>query len=68
VDLVWDLSRTRFLPSGFPEPLSGYFFTVVMDGEMVIVVGDMAGKAYKKMKACLARLGLGLPSLYIRRG
>jgi hypothetical protein len=68
VDLMWDLSRTRFPPSGFPELSSSYFFTIVVDDEMAVVVGDMAGKAYKKMKARLARLGLGVRSLYIRRG
>jgi hypothetical protein len=52
VDLVRDLSHSRFPPSSFLEPSSGYFVTVVVEGEMVVVVGDMARKAYRKMKAC----------------
>jgi hypothetical protein len=51
VDLVWDLSRARFPLSGFPEPSLGNFVTMVMDGKMVVIVGDMAGKAYRKTKA-----------------
>ncbi|GJM98806.1 hypothetical protein PR202_ga15846 [Eleusine coracana subsp. coracana] len=51
VDLAWDLSRARFPPSGSPEPSSGYFVAVVVDGEMAVVAGDMADEAYRKTKA-----------------
>ena len=52
VDLAWDLSRARFPPSGgSPEPCSGYFVAVVVDGEMAVVAGDMAEEAYRKTKA-----------------
>ncbi|KAF8657708.1 hypothetical protein HU200_059864 [Digitaria exilis] len=51
VDLAWDLSRARFPPSGSPEPSSGYFVAVVVDGEMTVVAGDMAEEAYRKTKA-----------------
>ncbi|CAL5074312.1 unnamed protein product [Urochloa decumbens] len=51
VDLAWDLSRARFPPSGSPEPSSGYFVAVVVDGEMAVVAGDMAEEAYRKTKA-----------------
>ncbi|GJN34002.1 hypothetical protein PR202_gb22633 [Eleusine coracana subsp. coracana] len=51
VDLTWDLSRARFPPSGSPEPSSGYFVAVVVDGEMAVVAGDMADEAYRKTKA-----------------
>ncbi|KXG35635.1 uncharacterized protein LOC8054736 [Sorghum bicolor] len=52
VDVAWDLSRARFPPSGgSPEPSSGYFVAVVVDGEMAVVAGDMAEEAYRKTKA-----------------
>ncbi|KAL6656011.1 hypothetical protein ACP70R_006837 [Stipagrostis hirtigluma subsp. patula] len=51
VDLAWDLSRARFPASGSPEPSSGYFVAVVVDGEMAVVAGDMAEEAYRKTKA-----------------
>jgi hypothetical protein len=52
VDLAWDLSRARFAASGgSPEPCSGYFVAVVVDGEMAVVAGDMAEEAYRKTKA-----------------
>lgn len=51
VDLAWDLSRARFPPSGSPEPSSGYFVAVVVDGEMAVVAGDMADEAYRRTKA-----------------
>jgi hypothetical protein len=51
VDLAWDLSRARFPPSGSPEPSSGYFVAVVVDGEMAVVAGDMADEAYRKTRA-----------------
>ncbi|KAL6846153.1 hypothetical protein ACP4OV_023601 [Aristida adscensionis] len=51
VDLAWDLSRARFPGPGSPEPSSGYFVAVVVDGEMAVVAGDMAEEAYRKTKA-----------------
>jgi hypothetical protein len=51
VDLAWDLSRARFPPSGSPEPSSGYFVAVAVDGEMAVVAGDMAEEAYRRTKA-----------------
>ncbi|KAJ1289683.1 hypothetical protein BS78_02G183200 [Paspalum vaginatum] len=51
VDLAWDLSRARFPPSGSPEPSSGYFVAVVVDGEMAVVAGDMAEEAYRRTRA-----------------
>jgi hypothetical protein len=51
LDLAWDLSRARFPPSGSPEPSSGYFVAVVVDGEIAVVAGDMAEEAYRKTKA-----------------
>ncbi|ONM21801.1 hypothetical protein Zm00014a_015140 [Zea mays] len=51
VDLAWDLSRARFAASGSPEPVSGYFVAVVVDGEMAVAAGDMAEEAYRKTRA-----------------
>uniref|UniRef100_A0ACD5YF87 Uncharacterized protein n=1 Tax=Avena sativa TaxID=4498 RepID=A0ACD5YF87_AVESA len=51
VDLAWDLTRARFASPGSPEPSSGYFVAVVVDGEMAVVAGDMAEEAYRKTKA-----------------
>uniref|UniRef100_A0A0D9XDR4 DUF868 domain-containing protein n=1 Tax=Leersia perrieri TaxID=77586 RepID=A0A0D9XDR4_9ORYZ len=51
VDLAWDLTRARFASPGSPEPSSGYFVAVVVDGEMALVAGDMAEEAYRKTKA-----------------
>ena len=51
VELAWDLSRARFACPGSPEPSSGYFVAVVVDGEMAVVAGDMAEEAYRKTKA-----------------
>ncbi|KAF0894137.1 hypothetical protein E2562_034874 [Oryza meyeriana var. granulata] len=51
IDLVWDLTLARFTCPGSPEPSSGYFVAVVVDGEMALVAGDMAEEAYRKTKA-----------------
>uniref|UniRef100_A0ACD5ZY78 Uncharacterized protein n=1 Tax=Avena sativa TaxID=4498 RepID=A0ACD5ZY78_AVESA len=51
VDLAWDLTRARFPSSGSPEPFSGFFFAVVVDGEMVLAAGDLSDKAYRKTGA-----------------
>ncbi|KAM3275575.1 hypothetical protein ACQJBY_044131 [Aegilops geniculata] len=51
IDLAWDLTRARFASPGSPEPSSGYFVAVVVDGEMAVVAGDMAEEAYRKTKA-----------------
>ncbi|KAF0919827.1 hypothetical protein E2562_031685 [Oryza meyeriana var. granulata] len=51
VDLAWDLTRSRFPGSGSPEPSSGFFVAVVVDGEMVLVAGDLSDAAYRKTRA-----------------
>ncbi|KAG8050204.1 hypothetical protein GUJ93_ZPchr0009g1109 [Zizania palustris] len=50
VDLAWNLTRARFACPGSPEPSSGYFVAVVVDGEMALVAGDMAEEAYRKTR------------------
>uniref|UniRef100_A0A0E0M189 Uncharacterized protein n=1 Tax=Oryza punctata TaxID=4537 RepID=A0A0E0M189_ORYPU len=47
-----------------PEPSSGYFVAVVVDGEMALVAGDMAEEAYRKTKA---RRGPGPDAVLISR-
>ncbi|KAF8779076.1 hypothetical protein HU200_003044 [Digitaria exilis] len=51
VDLAWDLSRARFPGSGSPEPSSGFFVAVVVDGEMVLAAGDLPDAAYRRTQA-----------------
>ncbi|CAL4998981.1 unnamed protein product [Urochloa decumbens] len=51
VDLAWDLSRARFPRSGSPEPSSGFFVAVVVDGEMVLAAGDLPDAAYRRTRA-----------------
>nr|ACN37008.1 unknown [Zea mays] len=51
VDLAWDLSRARFPGSGSPEPSSGFFVAVIIDGEMVLAVGDLSDAAYRRTRA-----------------
>ncbi|XP_006661230.2 uncharacterized protein LOC102705282 [Oryza brachyantha] len=64
VDLAWDLTRARFACPGSPEPSSGYFVAIVVDGEMTLVAGDMAEEAYRKTKA---RRGPGPDAALISR-
>ncbi|PON38086.1 hypothetical protein PanWU01x14_315240 [Parasponia andersonii] len=47
--IFWDLSRARF-GSG-PEPQSGFFVAVVVDGEMTLLVGDLGKECYAKTRA-----------------
>ncbi|XP_052165236.1 uncharacterized protein LOC127782196 [Oryza glaberrima] len=51
VDLAWDLTRARFPGSGSPEPSSGFFVAVVVDGEMVLAAGDLSDAAYRRTRA-----------------
>ncbi|KAK8513536.1 hypothetical protein V6N13_002274 [Hibiscus sabdariffa] len=49
VQVFWDLSRAKF-GSG-PEPDSGFYVAIVVDGEMVLLVGDCAKEAYARTRA-----------------
>ncbi|KAL5232338.1 hypothetical protein ABZP36_031114 [Zizania latifolia] len=51
VELSWDLTRARFPGSGSPEPSSGFFVAVVVDGEMALAAGDLSDAAYRKTRA-----------------
>ncbi|XP_047050231.1 uncharacterized protein LOC124655369 [Lolium rigidum] len=59
VDIAWDLTRARFASPGSPEPSSGYYVAVVVDGEMAVVAGDMPEEAYRKTKAQRPAAGPG---------
>ncbi|XP_054819255.1 uncharacterized protein LOC129318486 [Prosopis cineraria] len=47
--LFWNLSKAKF-GSG-PEPLSGFYVALVVDKEMILLVGDLNKDAYAKTKA-----------------
>lgn len=62
IDFFWDLSRAKF-PSG-PEPTSGFYVATVIDGEMLLLVGDSAYEAYARTRA---KRALKVPALVMRR-
>ncbi|KAF8029105.1 hypothetical protein BT93_E1699 [Corymbia citriodora subsp. variegata] len=47
--IFWDLLRAKFGPG--PGPISGYYVSVVVDGEAVLLVGDRAKEAHARTKA-----------------
>ncbi|KAL6012081.1 hypothetical protein ACLOJK_002556 [Asimina triloba] len=49
IDFFWDLSRARFLSA--PQPDSSFYVTIVVDGEMVLLLGDLTEEAYFKTAA-----------------
>ncbi|KAE8682558.1 deSI-like protein [Hibiscus syriacus] len=49
ISVFWDLSRAKF-GSG-PEPNSGFYIAILVDGEMTLLVGDSAKEAYAKSRA-----------------
>ncbi|KAJ6732257.1 hypothetical protein OIU79_003395 [Salix purpurea] len=49
IQIFWDLSRAKF-GSG-PEPQSRFYIAVVVEREMVLVVGDLTKEAFAKTKA-----------------
>ncbi|GMJ07757.1 hypothetical protein like AT5G11000 [Hibiscus trionum] len=58
VKLFWDFSRAKF-GSG-PEPESGFFVAAVVDGEMMLLVGDAIKEAYSRTRAKRPRKSQGL--------
>ncbi|THU57519.1 hypothetical protein C4D60_Mb03t04380 [Musa balbisiana] len=68
VDFAWDLARASFPPGGGPEPAAGFFVAVSVDGEMLLVAGDLADEAYKKSKVQRPQTPLlSSPALISRR-
>ncbi|KAK8918752.1 hypothetical protein KSP39_PZI020918 [Platanthera zijinensis] len=51
IEIAWDLTRARFPSTGGPEPSSNFYVAVSVDGEMLLVAGDMEEEAHRKMKA-----------------
>lgn len=49
VDIYWDLTSAKF-GSG-PEPLEGFYVGVVVERQMILLLGDMRKEAYKKTGA-----------------
>ncbi|GLT85268.1 hypothetical protein SLE2022_034620 [Rubroshorea leprosula] len=47
--IFWDLSRAKF-GSG-PEPESGFYIAVVVNGEMTLLIGDSSKQAYSRTKS-----------------
>ncbi|KAM7272984.1 hypothetical protein ACFE04_027648 [Oxalis oulophora] len=46
IDVYWDLLSAKF-GSG-PEPLEGFYVCVVVDKQMLLLLGDMSKEAFKK--------------------
>ncbi|WOK94356.1 hypothetical protein Cni_G03058 [Canna indica] len=68
VTFAWDLSRASFAPGGGgPEPVSGFFVAVVVDGDMLLVAGDLVEEAYKKTRARRQRAPFSNPAPASRR-
>ncbi|XP_042488670.1 uncharacterized protein LOC122068824 [Macadamia integrifolia] len=49
VEIFWDLTKVKF--NSGPEPQSGFYVAVVIDGEMILLVGDSYNQAYSKTRA-----------------
>lgn len=49
IEVFWDLTRAKYAAS--PEPVEGFFFALVYDSEIVLLLGDMREEAYSKTQA-----------------
>ncbi|KAG6485183.1 hypothetical protein ZIOFF_053713 [Zingiber officinale] len=49
INLFWDLSAAKFGPG--PEPLECYYVAVVVDHELVLLLGDLSHEARQKTNA-----------------
>ncbi|XP_057439465.1 uncharacterized protein LOC130731256 [Lotus japonicus] len=49
IDVFWDLSSAKFGTG--PEPLQGFYVGVVVDRQMVLLLGDLRREAFKKSNA-----------------
>ncbi|KAL7582111.1 uncharacterized protein LOC111886422 [Lactuca sativa] len=47
IDIYWDLASAKF---GFsPEPLEGFYFAIVVNQDLILVLGDMEKEVQKKV-------------------
>lgn len=49
IEILWDLSAAKF-GSG-PEPLEGFYVTILFDHQMVLLLGDLSKEAERKTNA-----------------
>lgn len=49
IDIYWDLCNAKF-GSG-PEPIDGFYLAVVLNQELVLLLGDLEKEVYKKIGA-----------------
>ncbi|KAI3824761.1 hypothetical protein L1987_06232 [Smallanthus sonchifolius] len=49
IDVYWDLRAAKF--SGSPEPCSDFYVALVCDEEVVLLIGDLEKKVYKRIKS-----------------
>lgn len=47
INILWDLSCAKF--SSSPEPIENYYLAVVVNQELILVLGDMEKELHKKM-------------------
>ncbi|KAJ6841055.1 uncharacterized protein M6B38_308920 [Iris pallida] len=69
VDVSWDLSRAKFPATGGPEPSSGYSLSISVDGEPVLLAGDLKSRAAAKSRLISRRehVGMGEERTYSTR-
>ncbi|XP_071704628.1 uncharacterized protein [Rutidosis leptorrhynchoides] len=48
IDVYWDLRSAKF--SGSPEPCSEFYVALICDDEVVLLIGDLKKKVYKRSK------------------
>ncbi|XP_020574202.1 uncharacterized protein LOC110020442 [Phalaenopsis equestris] len=51
IEIYWDLRAAKFSTGGRPEPISCYYVALVSGEEVVLLLGDLKKKAYKRTKA-----------------
>ncbi|CAF2009667.1 uncharacterized protein LOC111207401 [Brassica napus] len=51
VEVFWDLRSAKLSGNGSPEPVSDYYVAIVSDEEVVLLLGDLKHKAYKRTKS-----------------
>ncbi|XP_050218701.1 uncharacterized protein LOC126669303 [Mercurialis annua] len=50
IQIFWDLSKAKFGSGSGPEPQSGFYIAVVVEREIVLVVGDLIKQAFLKTR------------------